>query len=290
VRNVFLISFFFFFLNFLSISKVLAASYTVFPQSGGSYVASAKPSSGNWAAKDNDTSEWSCSGFNYDTTDLSACVAFGKSPSNTCCSTSSGCTAADGTSLSQWDYNYASSCHVSASGGGFFCNFTVVYQTQTCPATDSCVNPYINPGLCTTNGCAVSSTPYKACCSGSSLRACVGGQYSGGCPSGSSSVFCGFGSYPPCSNACPTPTPTAAPTSTPTATPTPTPTGTCTPSGKLFCSGSQICICNANGTSTCGSCDPGRTCVESGGSASCPTQVCTPGSTQSVCTGTACTL
>ncbi len=130
-------------------------------------------------------------GDNYQISDLSVCQALlGYSYKNTCC-TQSGCSAADGTSLNQWDWNYATGCKAVYSGYQNSCSVSYEYTTNTCGATDSCgYTPpsTLNGGLCNSNGCAVGG-PYKACCQSSGASAgelapfCAGGQFTGSCGS-----------------------------------------------------------------------------------------------------------
>ncbi len=195
----------FFFLLF--VSKVDAATYSGVGANGQPASFDFDPTTGCTNITDSQVT----------TSDLTPCVDTQGPYSNTCCTSGTGCTAADGSSLSQWQWNFASGCVASRTFGSF-CSVQYKYQTQTCNSTDTCrAEPALYPGLCTNNGCAIGTVQYKYCCNG----ACNGGDYTGTCPGGNFQ-FCGGAGQPPCNaSACPTLTPT----------PTPTPPGTTPPPG-----------------------------------------------------------
>ena len=146
---------------------------------------------------DFDSKVSSCPDSQVITTDLSVCIDQLGSYQNTCCTTG-GCTAADGTSLGLWDWNYASSCVATRDPIVGDCSFEYQYQTTTCGAYDSCNASYpavegLYPGRCSSSGCTQSSTQYKTCCNadGTIDGLCVGGQFTGSCPVGTETIICG---------------------------------------------------------------------------------------------------
>lgn len=142
----------------------------------------------------------------YNVFSVSDCQTYGGiSPQNTCCQTGGGCTAADGASLSLWDWSHATGCTVMADTSDpldDICapgSWRYQYQYTQCGATDSCTSawPYLNSGQCSQSGCSAGGV-YKTCCksdgSGEVNGQCVGGSFSGSCPGGSTTVMCGVSS------------------------------------------------------------------------------------------------
>lgn len=246
--------------------------------------------------KDTDTGVSSCSGTVY-TGDLTPCVDAGVSHSNTCCTLGGGCTAADNTYITLWDYNYAEYCKITTDSKFGTCKFGYSYTTNTCGATDTCrYSPYLYAGACNTactgqtsctgsQACTVGGL-YKTCCNtnGTVDGECNGGQFTGTCPANTATVICGVSSCDGISGYCTTqPCGSSAcrdafpqPTVTPTPTPTPLPGG-CPASGDncVYSQGSACYSGKTNDTGTCtwvnGVClNPSAGCSYSCGPVTCP--------------------
>ena len=203
--RVFFIVFFAFL--FLITSPKAVFSYYVWDAGGGGYESLTKPPPPNdcvYAPSYNDPINRFCPitlKINFLHPDLQLCAPLG-GYTNTCCNSSAGCTAADGTALKQWDYNYAEGCYVKFDN----CRLSYKYATITCGAYDTCVSsdgPYLRAGQCgwgegcDSTGCRYSGI-YKTCCevSGGSFTGnlggnCIGGCRTGTCPRGSVPVMCG---------------------------------------------------------------------------------------------------